>query len=159
DGARGTADVVLAEGEKDRRVSVVVALPEPSPLPAPPPLVTPPPPVGRLSGWKLAGYTSLGAGAVGLGAGAVFGALAIVKKGDAHCDAAGACSNGASLSDLRTASNVSTAGFVGGGALLLGGVAMLLLAPHSPADRPSVLHAAPLLGPQVAGLVVGGSFR
>jgi hypothetical protein len=60
-GGSATIDVVLAEGEKERRVSIVVSAPDTSVTAALPPVASEP----RSRGWTLAGYTVAGAGVVG----------------------------------------------------------------------------------------------
>lgn len=122
--------------------------PPPPPPPPPPIKVVPPPRSGSTQ--RIAGVVVgvLGLGGIALGAG--FGVRAIGKNSDSneggHCDAQSFCdSTGLTLrKESITAATISTVGFVAGGALLAGGVALLLTAPR----------AAPKKAPS-AGLVVG----
>ena len=79
-----------------------------------------------------------GAGVVGLGIGAAFGASTISKQNesnaDGHCDAANTCDDAglALRSEAITAATVSTIGIIAGGAALVGGVVLVLTAPSAP---------------------------
>ena len=83
---------------------------------------------------RAAGLAVLGAGAVGLVVGTVFGVMARSKQDDSnssghcqpddHCDAAGI----AERSDALTDATISTFSFIGGVACLAGGAALYLLA-------------------------------
>jgi hypothetical protein len=102
-------------------------------------------------GWALGGT---GAAAVVLGA--VFGIDALAKKGNANCDASNYCDSGP-LSDARTAATISTIGFVAGGVLAAGTVAVVLFAPRSGSASSGVgVRMAPTVGPSSAGLDVAG---
>jgi hypothetical protein len=162
DGGSATSEVVLAEGEKGRRVSLVIgasALPASSaPLASVPAAPLPPAPARRSNPWNVAGLAVASAGIIGLGVGTVFGVLAIADKSDARCDRGGVCSNPAALGDLRQSSAVATATLLGGGALVVGGAAFVLFSrPASPA-RAQGLRVTPLIDATRAGLAVAGSF-
>lgn len=115
---------------------------------------------GGLGGAKIAGLTMAGVGAAGLVVGAVFGGLALGAKGTAgdncssdllHCNAKGIDS----LDSARTLATVSTIGFIGGGALLAGGIVLFFAAPKkeaAPAVSLALGHAGTL------GLTLGGTF-
>jgi hypothetical protein len=127
--------LVAVEGEKDLRVSVVM----PSPVEAVEAVhrsttgLTP-----RVTlAWALTG-----AGAAAVAAGATAGIIAVVNKDAAHCDVDRRCEAGP-LGTARTAAAVADVGFVAGGALVAGGVALLLL-PASHTSRQSAWTVVPL---------------
>jgi hypothetical protein len=78
------------------------------------------------------------AGVVGLGIGSAFGLISLSKKGDAgaHCDPSNACdSDGLALRrDALAAGDLSTVGFVAGGALAATAIVLWVTAP-APATR------------------------
>jgi hypothetical protein len=98
-------------------------------VPPPPPPVAPPP--AGIATTTLVGITALGVGAVGLAVGAIFGVVAIDKKGqlDKRCQPASACPPGTQslIDDANTMATVSTVGFVIGGIGIAAGVTFLLL--------------------------------
>lgn len=104
---------------------------------------------------RTAGWVAAGVGVVGVAVGAVFGFKAISDKNGAHCDSNNACDPGP-LSDANTAASIATVGVVAGGALLLGGAALVLFAPSTRSDTGVTLRAAPLVGAREGGLLVGG---
>jgi hypothetical protein len=111
---------------------------------------------------------AVGAGVVGVGLGAFFGLRAQSKNDDslALCrpdDPSRCTAEGKSLrDDAAGAATVSTIGFVAGGALLAGGVVLLLTAPG--AEEPRVAARPRRTGPRYSlrvtpgGLSFGGSF-
>jgi hypothetical protein len=111
--------VVSVEGEKDLRVSIVLASPLEAAQKVRHSTAGPSP---RLTlAWALTG-----AGGAAIATGAVAGLTAIVNKDAAHCDADRRC-DAAPLSTARTAAAVADVGFVAGGALAAAGVALFLL--------------------------------
>lgn len=84
---------------------------------------------------RAAGIAVLGAGALGVGIGAFFGVRAIQKNdasnADSHCIQENRCDDaGYALREQSlTAATISTVLFVGGGAALAGGAALLIFAP------------------------------
>jgi hypothetical protein len=126
--------------------------------PVPPaPIVDRSPPTHPL---KYIGLATAGAGVVAIGLGTVFAIGAKSKWNDAKdmgCDDNGTCRTqaGADLvSDAHSKATVGTIAFIGGIALIGGGVAMWLLAPpSSSAVKPEVS-----IGPDGAQLGVKGSF-
>ncbi len=98
-----------------------------------------------------------GLGVVGLGVGTVFGIVSMNDKNGAHCDANNFCDPGA-LSSGRSAATVADVGYMAGGALLVGGLVLVLLAP-SGSDGTGSLHVTPLVGAGSAGASVGGTFQ
>ncbi|WP_438038190.1 tetratricopeptide repeat protein [Sorangium sp. So ce128] len=105
-----------------------------------------------------------GAGLVGLGLGAVFGAEAIARRDASnrgHCDARSRCDAvGVSLrEDAQEAGTASTIAFSTGTAALLAAGLLLWTAPPSAAGPPSRrATAAAAAGPGGFSLVVGGSY-
>lgn len=135
----------------------------------------PPPPSGGMSGQKIAGLAVAGVGVAGLVVGGVFGGLTLSKVGESKQD--GHCVDGSPVrcdatglalrKDADTLANVSNVAFAVGGAAVIGGVVLFLVAPSAPAKaggggRPAVAPArvikvAPAVG-ATNGLFVTGSF-
>jgi hypothetical protein len=132
--------VSLAPGEKKVILVDAVELPPAAATPPPPPraAAAPSPPPAPLSGpgpskQRIAAYATGGVGVAGLAVGAIFGSFALSKKGtvSSECGVGGdatACSPaGLKAVDAgRTFGNVSTVGFVAGGALLATGVVLFV---------------------------------
>jgi hypothetical protein len=138
--------VVSAEGHDDAVVEVemgegqtkdvyVDVGPKAKPRPvSPPPKATTvaPPQEASRPPLRTAGYIVGGIGVVGLGVGAVTGIMALSKAGTVrdHCDTTtyGCDSEGVSAAhDGNTLAPISTVGFIAGGALVAGGVVMILV--------------------------------
>jgi hypothetical protein len=119
------------------------------------------PPRGRAQ--QTAAFWTGGAGLVGMGAGAVFGIVALSDNaklrdacgGNVHrCDAPNGSSNVTQLqSDARVAATVSTVGFVLGGVALATGIVLYATAPS--ARRVAVRAIA---APRAGGISVEGPF-
>ena len=167
--------VTLAEGGVD---SVALTLepdpnaaPKPEPIPAPKssdPTPTPAPaapsrdaPAGEAPG-RVPAYAALGVGAVGVGVGAVFGLLALGKKGDLDS----ACASNVcpptqqdNLDGLKTQATVSTVGFIVGAIGL--GVGGFLLATSGASGassaKPTARATVPRRGPSFEASVGPGS--
>ncbi|WP_437542478.1 bacterial transcriptional activator domain-containing protein [Sorangium sp. So ce367] len=113
---------------------------------------------------RVIALASGGAGLVGLGLGAVFGAEAIARRDASnrgHCDARSRCDAvGVSLrEDAQKAGTASTIAFSTGTAALLAAGLLLWTAPPSAAGPPSRrATAAAAAGPGGFSLVVGGSY-
>ena len=129
DGARVALSVVVIEGKKAQQVvfafrdaaatsSTVIDAPVPVPPREAPPLVYPW--ARPLAGGMLVG--GVVASAIGVGRGAV----AIVKKSDADCDAENVCDAGP-LESARQAARAATVSFVVGGALAIGSAVTFLV--------------------------------
>jgi hypothetical protein len=119
----------------------------------------PPPPPSPGSTQRLLGWIAGGVGLASLGTGSVFGLVANSKKNDAasHCSGTQCDSTGISLlNDARTAATFSTITFAAGGALLAGGVVLLLTAPR--ATSGSGLVVVPGAAPGFAGLALSGGW-
>jgi serine/threonine-protein kinase len=136
------------------------------------PVVAPPPPAPTEPAqhgffpktWQArAGWLSGGLGVVGVGLGTYFGISAISSRGDyrAHLTPSGQCADLTCQTDSHSAyaaGTAATAAFIAGGALLAGGVVLVITAPR-PSDAPTPSAAVrPIIGPQVAGLGVTGSW-
>jgi hypothetical protein len=169
-GAKGDQQLLVREGVKNQAITVTVAAapgPAPTPTPTPTPGVpaSPPPaapaapdhetPATGAAPWRTIGFVAGGVGAAGLALGAVFGVLAMNHKNDAQCDATNACKPGP-LSDARSAATVSTIGFVAGGVLAAGGVALVLWAPGARAPDTQALRLVPAVGARDAALLLTG---
>ena len=146
----------LAPIERVEKVELPPGTPTPErPGPAAAPIVDRSPPTHPL---KYIGAATAGAGLVAIGLGTVFALGAKSKWNDAKdagCDDNGVCRTqaGADLvNDAHSKATVGTIAFVGGIALIGGGVAMWLLAPSS-SVTPEVS-----IGPSGAQLGVKGSF-
>lgn len=83
---------------------------------------------------RIVGIAVAGVGVVGVAVGAIFGLVAIGKKGDtssncnsdlSRCNSAGVDA----MSSARSSATISTVGFIAGGALLVGGVVLYVTAP------------------------------
>lgn len=137
--------------------------PPPKPVPAPvapiaTPAPSPPPPAKRgMSPVRIAGIVVTGAGAVGLGIGAAFGAVAMSKNGASneggHCDAQSFCDATGKQArlDALNAAKISTAGFIAGGVATVAGVILIAVG-----KSPSAPQAALDLGP--GRLAITGRF-
>jgi hypothetical protein len=177
DGTKADKQVIVADGDHDKRIAVTMGPTAASAPPAPPapsadhaaaphapadaPKSGPETIVVDSSNdglqWKAIGLANAGVGAAALAAGSVFGAIAISKKNGAGCNASSVCPTPTavqSLKDAGTAATTSTVFFVAGGVLAAGGLALWLLAPSS---TPKV-QAVPVAGPGGGGLWMQGAF-
>jgi hypothetical protein len=145
-----------------------VAAPTPAPVPTEAPMSGAPPPTGDsgTSGQALVGWVLGGAGVVGLAVGSVFG-LRAMSDNDESLDSCRPnnpelCNEqGVSLrEDAKDAATLSTVSFIVGGALIGGGVVLLLTAPDSTAERPaaSAMTLRAAVAPGAAGVSLGGRF-
>ncbi len=132
-GARATVRVPALQD------APVVAEPA-GPAPAGPKAPDASPPATSGGGQRTLGFTLGGVGLVTLGAGGVFGLLAIAAHGKAtsacpdypnHCPSSGAADG--PNRDAQTFATVSTATFIAGGVLALGGAVLVFTAPRGPA--------------------------
>jgi hypothetical protein len=173
--------LVFAEGEKDRRVTVVLGGSGASPLePAPAaPLVVPPSVAGsepapalvpanpsaspRGGGVRSAGFVVGGVGVAGVLVGGILGGLAIAKVSSAkgECVPANDCSantNPAATGDMQTAgtfADASTGLLLGGGVLAAAGLVMVLLG-GAPKEGAGALWIAPVVTARGGSLGVTG---
>lgn len=107
----------------------------------------------------IAGLVTAGVGVVGLGLGAYFGLAAESKWHQANRNG-NACADAACPGLTQQASNdasASTVLFITGGALAAAGVTVWIVAPKGGSPERAAL--TPVVGPSVAGLGLGGTFR
>lgn len=169
--ATGYEPATLTIEAKDGQV-VEATLPElehsSSATPAPSVVVTPPTETSSTastgSGQRTLGWVATGVGAAGLVAGGVFGLMAMGKRanidnepgcqdddGTLRCSDPGARDRlNADQSTARSLATVSTIGFIAGGALLAGGLVLVLTAPKS--QHSATLGVSPTLGGASVGL-------
>lgn len=133
---RGTAQrkLVLREGEKNRRETIVLeggalapipSAPTPSPHPAPAP-------ERGLGTQRTIAVVTGAVGLIGLGVGAVFGAIAASKKSDAEAACPDRCATQEGVdkwSEAKSAGNGATVGFVAGGVVLAAAAVLWFTAP------------------------------
>lgn len=117
-------------------------------------------PADKGSGLRTASYIVGGLGIVGLGVGVVTGLVASGKHSDANC-ADNLCPDDAATQkekDARSMANVSTVGFIAGGALLATGIVLNVLAPSRAKRTGMAVQMAPSVSPQGASWSVMGRF-
>jgi hypothetical protein len=118
----------------------------------------------RRQGQRLAGWLVAGAGGLGLGVGGAFGILTIAKRSDAErlCGSSTSCTNPAGAEadhQSSVAGTVSTIAFAVGGAMLAGGIVLVVTAKSGATARgPGVLHASGAPMPGGGALTVAGAF-
>ena len=146
------APYVEAYHDAERELAALRAATEPrAPAAAPPP--SPPPPS---AGSPLPGLITIGVGAVGLGIGAVTGALSLSRVSDLEARCGGYHCSPADEADARSAKtlgNVSTAAFVVGGVAAAAGALLLVIRPGgapAPSTPSAKAPAAVLSGLSVA---------
>ncbi|HQY64385.1 MAG: hypothetical protein IPF92_17080 [Myxococcales bacterium] len=172
-----------APGRKSRSISRVVGDGEQAALHAPsleldsptspvaasapgaaPVAASPVPPEAPSGGNATLGYVVGGLGVAGLGVGALTGALAIGKNNESKelCPSAGRCASQAGIAandSAKTLGTVSTIAFVAGGvAVAAGAVLVLTSGPRARAAGTASVSVGPAVGPEGAGLLVGGAF-
>jgi hypothetical protein len=106
---------------------------------------------------RVPAVVALAAGGVGLAVGAVFGGLALGKRGslDSECNPSKVCpsSSQGTLDALHTTSTVSTIGFIAGGVGVAVGVVLLFVpSAHRAPGKEQGLVLQPYVGPTGAGL-------
>jgi hypothetical protein len=140
----------------------VAVPPPPPPPPTTGPLLPPPPPAGgeptggssRWLGWTLGGV-----GVAGLAVGGVFGAKTFSDKSTLRNECTGnRCPSRASgdISTANTDAMVANVAFIGGAALVAGGIVLLLVHPSASAPAAAQGRITTSVGPGWAGLQ--GSF-
>jgi hypothetical protein len=111
---------------------------------------------------KILGWTSIGLGAVGIGLGTVFAIQRSTKlnERDQICPEQVRCfpedleQNDALTNDARSASTISTVGFIAGGVFAATGIVLLVTAPKAP--KAEGVSIVPAVGPGFQGLAVHG---
>ncbi len=152
-------DLTLAEGDQ-RHVTVEVGAEAKALAPAPVVAAPPPAPPRSPVNVRLAAGIGLGAlGVVGLGVGAVTGALALGRKNDleAACPVKSACTSAGvdAAGAGSTLATGSTIAFALGAAAVAGGLALVLTSRGGKGDTPK---ASAVLAPAGAGLAIRGAF-
>jgi hypothetical protein len=143
-----TRTLVIQESEKGRRETIVAGASAVAPVSE----------AGsgtRGGGQRLLGLGGLGAGAVGVVIGSVFGVLAdnAWHSQESACGSSSSCSgagHAAALSDhstLTTDGAVSTAAFIAGGALIAAGAVLVFTAPKRATSASRAVTIAPSFGP------------
>ena len=179
--------LVMREGEKARHETIIFPVPaRPAGLadaarkPATPvaPVATPPvsafnaspatPEGSSGAATRAVGWTIAGVGVAGVGLGIVLGVLGSDKNNQVLADCpTGGCTQGTaaytqSLSDRATASDLftgMTVAFIAGGTAIVGGIIIVLVAPHRSASHgAAALHLQPTLLPGGGGGVISGVF-
>ncbi len=117
------------------------------------------------SGQRIAGFSMIGAGVVGLAVGTIFG-LKVSRKNDEidttcptaqPCPPDGVVQYNTAIADAKIARAVSLVG-LGAGAIFVGvGTALVLTAPKSQTPR-TALWVRPAMGPMGAGAAIGGTW-
>jgi hypothetical protein len=176
DGTKAQKNVLVAEGEHEKQVSVTIgkaaagapaggaAAPAGAAAAggASPGDATSPTDSGphKSSPLKLVGMVTAGLGVVSLGVGGVFALTAMSDKSAAKCSASSVCPDDGSaqkLKDAGSAATMSTVFFIAGGVLAAGGVALWLGAPSGSSSKTAV-QIAPTIGLGSAGLTMQGGF-
>ncbi|XYH94134.1 tetratricopeptide repeat protein [Sorangium sp. So ce1128] len=169
DGARVVVDVPVLEQEQQGPPARARAAAPPGPRRQAPAVLTIAGQGDGDGGWpaqRVIALASGGAGLVGLGLGAVFGAEALARRDASnrgHCDARSRCdAAGVALrEDAQAAGTASTIAFSAGTAALLAAGLLFWTAPSSAAGAPArraATTAAAAAGPGAFSLVVGGSY-
>jgi hypothetical protein len=156
DGTKAEKQAIVSEGEKGKRIVATLGNAAP---PAGGALAlekgTNPELSAAPSSWRTVGLVTAGAGVLGAGMGAVFGVMALNGKSDAGCDANSMCPNSdaaTTLRDAKSAGNLSTIFFVGGGVLTAGGIALFALAPTG------TVRATPNVGSKSVSVTLSGTW-
>ncbi|MBX3234353.1 MAG: hypothetical protein KIT84_40535 [Labilithrix sp.] len=147
------AKVVIGKGAGVTNVNVPPLEDAPKAIVVPPPPREEPPP--SRSPQRTIGYAVGGVGVVGLVVGAAFGVSALSLKGDRDQRCTGGFCDQEGLEadrSARTNATISTVSFIAGGALLLGGAALVLTAKKTETANKVSLGVGP------RGVLLGGSF-
>jgi hypothetical protein len=159
---------VVRDGEKNRHLAVALGGAPAAPqsgqgaafVGTPPPL---PPPPERASGstWsdrKTIAVVAGGVGVIGLGLGAVFGAMTYSQWNNAKTECLSNCAAGSPAlndkSSATTSATISDVGFIAGGVLLAGAAVLWFTAPSG-----AQVQVAPTASAQGAGLALRGTFE
>jgi hypothetical protein len=168
-----TRSLRINEGEKNRRVEIVMSAPgappdAPATTLAAPPQVSPLPaaPAGdEVHAQRVVGVVAAGVGVAGIVIGSAFAAstLSEASRQQTDCASAASCANPVQAASDHSAGAmdraISTVSFIAGGTLIAGGVLLFLTAhaPSAPSPTTGML-AVPALGPGGGGLLLKGSF-
>ncbi len=159
--------IVLREGDKDRKETVVIG---PVSQKATLPPTQPPSPAPAGSYWstqRTLSVVSVGVGVVGLAAGSIFGGLTISEKNkETSACGTSSCSDYASAKDhynsAITDGTVSTVAFIAGGVFVVAGAVLWFTAPSSTSASPSAsvgrVRLVPSVGNRSGGAFLQGEF-
>jgi hypothetical protein len=164
DGTVVDRSVVVAEGESNHQIAVVIGpVPPPAAVVAPAPTAAAREPEGpgpSKGPWRTVGWVLGGAGIVGLGVGFGLGAVAMGDKNSAHCNGAGQCLPGP-LGDARSAATGADVAVAVGAAFVAAGLALVIFAPAASPERegqaPATEHLAARVGLAPSAGAHGGS--
>lgn len=124
----------------------------------------PPPIIEGRFGQRTLGWIVTGVGGAAIGVGAGFGLASLGKRDESngHCVGDTCDSAGVALRDdaIRNG-NIATITTIAGGALLAGGLVLVLTAPkdRAPRERPANVRAAPTAAIGGGGLMIMGAFQ
>jgi hypothetical protein len=164
---------ILREGEKGRREPVVIGTAPPKPAGdgvAGPPGPLPPPPAplaGTSSSWsgqRTVALVAGGTGLAGMAVGSVFGLMSRSSwsSSQSECPSSTNCpQHGQAVTDHDAASTqatISTVAFAAGGVALAAGAVLWVTAPRAATEASPTLRLTPSVGPESAGLLLGGVF-
>jgi len=165
-GASGAVAAPPASAPAAEAAPAEAALPPP-PSPGQPPSTPPSSEPSSSPGQtqRVVAWVTGGAGIAGLVLGTVFGAVAMSDWNSAKsecttssCPAASYAQAGNNRSSALSAATASTVGFVLGGVLVAGGVALYLTAPAGPTATQRGLRLVPLVGAGSGGVQLEGGF-
>jgi hypothetical protein len=152
-----TRSLVLTEGDRGRRESVVLV--------AATPVATATANGGSMSTQKVLGVVAGGVGVVGVVVGSVFGVMTLFKKSQLESDCPGSSCTAEGHTKAEsdhsagiTDSTVSTVGFIAGAALIAGGAAVFFTARSSEKPAGAALTILPSIGPGGGGLSLRAQF-
>ena len=138
------------------------AAPESAHIEAPTPAsqLRAPPPRARNARLENAGLVAIGAGVAGVAAGAYFGVRTLQTKAqrDDHCGAASCDGQGVALDGKARALATRSTAWFGAGLLVGASGAVMFWVARSARRQESAFRVAPDLGPDRAGVILGGSF-
>lgn len=155
DGRKVTQRVVVREGAKAQAITATFerTAPATTTKPASPIRSEPVAPSSAPRSPNMLRTVGFVTGGVGIGAlalGAVFGLSAMSSKDDAQCQG-DVCSANGSLADARSQATISTIAFIGGAALVAGGVTLVVLGSRTQQERAHVAVAP-------NGMILGGTW-
>jgi len=155
-----TLDIPKGSGKPRPKKPPPNAKPDGAPDPDPGPEVPPPP--GRTQ--RIVGVTLAVTGgvAVGVASGLTLSARGKYKDAlDAHCMGSTSMCDPQGLritADARSRANVATVITIAGGAAIVGGVVLYLLAPRAASNAEHALYLTPTVGGDGGGIVFGGRY-
>jgi hypothetical protein len=159
---RARAEIVALEGQ-EQRVAIVLEPSATDERSSAPVQVEPVSPESTSpgNGRKTIGLVTGGVGVASLVVGSVFGLVASSKWSSAKADCGAGCGPAAPAqgekSSAQSDATVSTVGFVIGGVLVAGGLALVLTAPARSATA-TALQLVPSIGAGTGGLLLHGGF-